>query len=541
MDKPSVPGSEHSIARELEAPLPAATILIVEDHPQSRQFLATLLGYGNYRVLEASDGLEALVIARAERPDLIVSDVLMPTMDGYEFVRQLRSDPVVAGTKVVFWTAVYHVEQARALAAACGVIDTISKPAEPETVLRVVKTALSEAPAVRPALPAEFDREHLKLLTNKLFKKVSELEQVKLQNLEIINVTRQLAAEEDSANLLQSLCSAARKLTGARFAVVGLVRPREPQLQSIVTAGINAQTIERLKPPSISVGVLERVLQDRRPVRVGDTGSDPVSLGFPPSHSSARAFLGAPLCSGQELYGVLYLIEKLGAEGFSEWDEQIALSLAAQATVSHENQLRCKKLQQYAADLQNAEEQLRQLAENIPEVFFAMSLDPVAITYISPAYDEVWGRSRQALYENPRAWMDAIHVADRERVGAIFQDCLHGKRIDMEYRVVRPDGSIRQLYARAFPVPNPIGEPSRIVGLAQDITRQKLADAGLLRAKEGAEAANRAKSEFLANMSHELRTPMNGIIGMTDLVLETDLTPEQAECLDMVRDPLTHS
>ena len=77
----------------------------------------------------------------------ILSDVLMPAMDGYEFVRQLRNDRLISRMKVVFCTAVYHVEQARALAAACGVLHTISKPAEPETVLQTVNAALRRVPA----------------------------------------------------------------------------------------------------------------------------------------------------------------------------------------------------------------------------------------------------------------------------------------------------------------------------------------------------------------------------------------------------------
>ncbi|TMH87341.1 MAG: response regulator [Betaproteobacteria bacterium] len=72
-----------------------AKILIVDDRPTNRQFLLTLLGYTGHRLLEAADGAEALDLARAERPDLVITDILMPTMDGYEFVQQLRADPHV--------------------------------------------------------------------------------------------------------------------------------------------------------------------------------------------------------------------------------------------------------------------------------------------------------------------------------------------------------------------------------------------------------------------------------------------------------------
>src|ERR1700736_113261 len=81
-----------------------ATILVVDESPINRKFLTTLLGNGGHRVLEAADGAEALAIARSEYPDLVFADVLMPTMDGPELVRQLRADPASAHTHVIFLT-----------------------------------------------------------------------------------------------------------------------------------------------------------------------------------------------------------------------------------------------------------------------------------------------------------------------------------------------------------------------------------------------------------------------------------------------------
>ena len=96
-------------------------ILVVADQASNRDVLATLLGYYGHSVFEASDGVEGLSVAAREQPDLIISDVLMPTMDGYEFVRQLRSEPRIACIPVIFHTATYLETESRDLAETCGV------------------------------------------------------------------------------------------------------------------------------------------------------------------------------------------------------------------------------------------------------------------------------------------------------------------------------------------------------------------------------------------------------------------------------------
>jgi signal transduction histidine kinase len=116
-------------------------------------------------------------LARAERPDLLVTDIVMRVIDGFELARQVRADPALADIPIIFCTAMYLGAETRRLAQACGVTHILAKPAQPQVILEAVDAALRTANH-RPAAPilAEFQREHLRVLTDVLARKVAELE-----------------------------------------------------------------------------------------------------------------------------------------------------------------------------------------------------------------------------------------------------------------------------------------------------------------------------------------------------------------------------
>jgi diguanylate cyclase (GGDEF)-like protein len=154
-----------------------ATILIVDTHPANRRVYTTLLGNFGHRLLEANDGAQALELARAELPDLIITDILMPNMDGFTLVRRLRAEPLLMGLPVIFQTANYDVSEIHRLARASGIQHILRNPAEPQEILRAVNESLKQ-PTIPARLPqtGQLQREHLQLLADKLYQKVSELE-----------------------------------------------------------------------------------------------------------------------------------------------------------------------------------------------------------------------------------------------------------------------------------------------------------------------------------------------------------------------------
>jgi diguanylate cyclase (GGDEF)-like protein len=169
-----------------------ATLLIVDTNPSDRRAYITLLGNFGHRFLEANDGVEALELARRELPDLIITDILMPRMDGFTLVRRLRAEPLLAGVPVIFQTANYFESEVRRLAQASGIRFILSKPADPQEILRTVNAALKQ-PTIPSRLPqtGQLQRDHLQLLADKLYQKVSELEQAN-DRLRTLSLTDEL-------------------------------------------------------------------------------------------------------------------------------------------------------------------------------------------------------------------------------------------------------------------------------------------------------------------------------------------------------------
>ena len=340
-----------------------AKLLIVDDHQPNRELLATLAGYYGHQALEAGDGVEALALARAEQPDLVICDILMPTMDGYEFVRRLREDPAIAHTKVMFCTANYHEREARNLADALGVSDILVKPCMPEEIVAAIDRALAGKRVPAPTIiDAEFDREHLRVLTDKLAAKATELESANQRLAALTELNLQLAGEHDINALLGKVCHGARELTGARYAILCMDPSGNGRTIFCVGYGLTQDASGRLEIPVINHGVFGRVLAERKPLRFKNPGGRPEGVGLPGGFPPVHFGVAAPIASALTVFGWVCLLDKVGATEFTEEDEWLSGAHAAQAGRIFENRSLYAQLERRAADL--AEEvQIRQCAE----------------------------------------------------------------------------------------------------------------------------------------------------------------------------------
>lgn len=121
--------------------------------------------------------------------------------------------------------------------------------------------------------------------------------------------------------------------------------------------------------------------------------------------------------------------------------------------------------------LVESETHLKQITDNLEQVFWLSDIDSGCILYISPAFEVVWGRSRASLYADPMVLIESVHPEDRVQV-MVASSHDNQKPFDQTYRILRPDGSLRWIFARLFSTRNENGKPGYLFCIAQDITDQ---------------------------------------------------------------------
>ncbi|MEG2961888.1 MAG: diguanylate cyclase, partial [Janthinobacterium sp.] len=179
--------------------------------------------------------------------------------------------------------------------------------------------------------------EDLAIMTERLSRSLGSLQAVSLRLTALIELGIELGAERDPRALIEAGCKVAQNICVSKYACIGVLEPDADKLSYFSSCGAESN-LERIASAP-RVGILNRLLEQRQPYRVNGLKGDPAALGLPDTHPPVHSFLGVAIASRERSHGWLYLVDKLGANEFSEVDERVAATVAAQIAVAYDNLL----------------------------------------------------------------------------------------------------------------------------------------------------------------------------------------------------------
>ena len=412
-------------------------ILIADDVPANLAYLDAVLQGAGFSVDSAANGLDALEIARSRKPDLIVSDILMPEMDGFALCRAWKHDPSLRAVPFVFYTGTYVDEKDRQLAQSLGCDAFLVKPMEPDELLAAIRGVLLSAanrPDTAPSPNGDFLRQYNESLVRKLEDKMQQLERENVVRREAETALREnqarwaelfdanpsglMLVEKASRVVVQVNPSAAAMIGLPQDQIVGkrchgFMCPAESHSCPVCDLG---QTVDR------SERILIRASGERVPILKTVV---PLALG-------GKEFL---------LESFIDVAEKIRAE----------------------------------TALRESEDRFRSFVENANDIVYALR-DDGTFDYVSPNWRDFLGHDASEIVQRPLA--DFIHPDDLDACRKAMALAMGGaKQSGVQYRIRHKDGSWRWHMSNGVFRPNPSGPGGAFLGIARDVTELRQADA----------------------------------------------------------------
>ncbi|GGD81088.1 response regulator [Caballeronia grimmiae] len=510
---------------------PAATgrVLVVDDNADLRDYMRRMLAAAGHDVAVAADGAAALDAARALRPDVIVSDVMMPRLDGFGMLRALREDETLRDTPVVLLSA-RAGEEARVGGLDAGADDYLTKPFSARELLARVASNLRLA--------------RLRRETEQRLREESRV-------LEVLNrVGTTVAGELDLARVVQVVTDAATELTGAAFGsfFYNVLDNEGGSYTLYALSGVPKDTFAKFPMPR-NTSVFGPTFRGEGIVRSADITKDPryghnaPHHGMPKGHLAVCSYLAAPVISrtGEVLGGLFFGHPE--PDIFDERAEHILGGIAAQASIAIDNARLFQAAQDEIAERTRAQAALRDLNETLErrvtevvadrdrlwelseDLFVIASFDG-ALLRVSPSWSSVLGMDGQRLHA--RTMLELVHPDDASSV-TLEIDRLRatGAPVRYECRLARIDGGWRWIAWTLSLDPR----TRRIHGVGRDVTADRETADALRQAEEALRMAQKMEAigKLTGGVAHDFNNLLQVVGGNLQLLAKDVAGHDKAE------------
>ena len=317
-------------------------ILMVDDSPTNLLALESILQAPDRSLVRAASGEDALRYLLDHEVAVILMDVYMPELDGLETAELIRGRHRSRNIPIIFLTADSTGGRHLSRGYSLGAVDYIVKPVEPD-ILRSKVAVFVEL----------FKKtQQIKRQAQLLEQKNQELENANLTRLEmLLSLGQKLATEHEPKQVLMDFCSSARYIMGANEAAVGIFNGHADKLKYFFSCSTkDTDAVAQTGPPSVITKALKHIVARRQTIRLND--ADDLLRPHGKTSELVQSFVGAPILSSGIVRGWLYLLNKIGADDFSDADERLAATLATQVAVAYDNAVLYSEAQQHASELQ---------------------------------------------------------------------------------------------------------------------------------------------------------------------------------------------